>query len=791
MNELKDETKEKEGFYHIVKGDGNLKEYPYAKAETTVTLTANVPIKSLEQKDVLELKMLVTNSYEENDPGNHKWARVGYLDKTYYAFFGNLEFLYKKVADCYFPIICEQNDIKLIPFAEAKNVKENTKGSKLYVVAQYQNKYGNTWFGVSDKPRGNQIGYVNINNIKFDANSINISVKNPRVPTGTYENPKSFEFEGIINTDTSILQVTAGYYSNSEAKVIKTAFCKPSSTRTEININAKVEGHNINLELPFDRTVFSDGKYLYSVVVTFGYRTNDNQEVIWGNYTLPELTSLFQIGKSTDPDPQGDTVEIITHAMEYNSGNVLKSSIITWLNEDGTFIDSTLVEHGTVPTHEAPQKENTAEKTYVFSGWTPDVAAVTGPATYQAVFSEVTNSYTITWKNEDGTVIDTTTVEYGKTPTHAQPVKAGTAETGYAFAGWEPAVTAVTGNAEYKAKFTPYTMRYTVIWMNADGTPLTTDILDYGETPAYKGETPTIPDTENYTYTFKGWTPAISKVTGDATYTAEYTATENNQEPVNTQYYTYSGSGQNYEKTSNEEKTFVIKRSEQDENTFALFTGIQVDGVDVDKNNYDAVQGSVKITLKPAYLDTLAVGDHILTVLFTDGKDDIPFTVSGTGTTVTPTVAPTVAPTGKPIDPTNFYDVAVPSDSFTFKKVWEGDSEKSIDFTLYKADGSVYHHGFDKKIVSNKEWKYNAWFSAPAACYVIEQPIPGYITRYVNVGVYANVTDRCCDGGTIINKKIPKTGDETPLLLWAGMLLTGAAGLTVALTVNKRRKAHR
>ena len=145
----------------------------------------------------------------------------------------------------------------------------------------------------------------------------------------------------------------------------------------------------------------------------------------------------------------------------------------------------------------------------------------------------------------------------------------------------------------------------------------------------------------------------------------------------------------------------------------------------------------------------------------------------------------------KAVDPTKFEDVAVPSNSFTFKKVWEGDSEKSIDFTLYKADGSVYHHGFDKKIVSNREWKYNAWFSAPAACYVIEQPIPGYITRYVNVGVYAQITDRCCDGGTIINKKVPKTGDEAPVLLWAGMFLTGVVGLTLALNIGKRRKAHR
>ena len=131
------------------------------------------------------------------------------------------------------------------------------------------------------------------------------------------------------------------------------------------------------------------------------------------------------------------------------------------------------------------------------------------------------------------------------------------------------------------------------------------------------------------------------------------------------------------------------------------------------------------------------------------------------------------------------------SSTFYFKKVWEGSAEKSIDFTLYSADGKVVHQGFDKRILTAKEWSYSAVFKDAGSCYVVEKPIPGFITRYVNVGEYAGITDRCCNGGTIINKRIPKTGDETPILLWAGMLLVGAAGLTVALTVSKRRKAHK
>ena len=46
--------------------------------------------------------------------------------------------------------------------------------------------------------------------------------------------------------------------------------------------------------------------------------------------------------------------------------------------------------------------------------------------------------------------------------------------------------------------------------------------MPYGEMPEYKGKTPTKPADEYYTYTFAGWTPVISPVTGDAVYKAVY-----------------------------------------------------------------------------------------------------------------------------------------------------------------------------------------------------------------------------------------------------------------------------
>lgn len=50
------------------------------------------------------------------------------------------------------------------------------------------------------------------------------------------------------------------------------------------------------------------------------------------------------------------------------------------------------------------------------------------------------------------------------------------------------------------------------------------------------------------------------------------------------------------------------------------FTGIEVDGEAVDAENYTVKSGSTVISLKPEYLSTLSVGNHTLTVIYTDGE---------------------------------------------------------------------------------------------------------------------------------------------------------------------------
>jgi len=194
---------------------------------------------------------------------------------------------------------------------------------------------------------------------------------------------------------------------------------------------------------------------------------------------------------------------------------------ITWLDDDNTQIDQTSVEYGVIPTHVDPTKAATAEFTYTFAGWDNTPVAVVGEATYKATYSAAKNSYTITWLDEDDSSLGTSTVEYGIVPTHEDPTKQPTAQYGYTFVGWSPAISAVTGNATYKATYTDTINQYTISWLDDIGTLVDQTKVAYGVTPAHADIYKESDD--QYDYTFVGWTPTLVPVTGDASYSAIFT----------------------------------------------------------------------------------------------------------------------------------------------------------------------------------------------------------------------------------------------------------------------------
>ena len=92
----------------------------------------------------------------------------------------------------------------------------------------------------------------------------------------------------------------------------------------------------------------------------------------------------------------------------------------------------------------------------MFEEWDPEPAAVTGDATYTALFATNVNAYTVVWKDDDGTALATNAVAYGETPVYpgeTAPAKPDDGTYRYAFAGWHPAPEPVTADAAYEAVF--------------------------------------------------------------------------------------------------------------------------------------------------------------------------------------------------------------------------------------------------------------------------------------------------------------------------------------------------
>lgn len=127
----------------------------------------------------------------------------------------------------------------------------------------------------------------------------------------------------------------------------------------------------------------------------------------------------------------------------------------------------------------------------------------------------------------DGVVVYEEAVLVGMpTPTVQAPKKAADAQYTYEFAGWDiPVADTVTGDVVYTAVYTNITNKYTVTWVDEDGTELEKDEgVEYGQMPQYNSELPTKKGDNTIVYTFGGWTPSVDKVTGDVTYTATYTS---------------------------------------------------------------------------------------------------------------------------------------------------------------------------------------------------------------------------------------------------------------------------
>ncbi len=192
-------------------------------------------------------------------------------------------------------------------------------------------------------------------------------------------------------------------------------------------------------------------------------------------------------------------------------------------------------------------KENLNANTYVwpgrtFEGWTKtenstDLDFLNGAEytmgteasyTLWAVWS--INKYTVTFLNEDGTVVVLTKDDYIYDdvivgPEGDDPTKEADNTYTYEFIGWGTwtAGTRVKENVTYRATFKSTYIEYKVKWLNHDGSTIKTDSLHYGDMPRFKGGSPTKASDNTYDYIWNNsWDKDLVAVTEDVEYTATF-----------------------------------------------------------------------------------------------------------------------------------------------------------------------------------------------------------------------------------------------------------------------------
>ncbi|MBQ9625443.1 MAG: InlB B-repeat-containing protein, partial [Clostridia bacterium] len=124
-------------------------------------------------------------------------------------------------------------------------------------------------------------------------------------------------------------------------------------------------------------------------------------------------------------------------------------------------------------------------------------------------------------------------------------------------------------------------------------------------------------------YTFGGWyedelfTKSVTQISngsmGDKAFYAKW-------DKVYSYNVTAETDKQQWVKGSNEPLVIIFKSVYHDEDTFSRFESAKVDDNAITEGkDFEKARGSIIISLKPEYLNTLAEGNHSLQVNFTDG----------------------------------------------------------------------------------------------------------------------------------------------------------------------------
>ena len=162
------------------------------------------------------------------------------------------------------------------------------------------------------------------------------------------------------------------------------------------------------------------------------------------------------------------------HLSEDEEACELNNYVITFLDEDWAEILSGIYHSWDIPTPPSdPIKSSTAQYSYSFWWWFPELEIVTWDAIYTATYISTINKYTITRENSDWTILDEQQLEYWTQPSYSWsiPMSGSSVQYHYNFIWWSPEESKVIGPQVYTASYSNNLRSYeinAILWTGVE-----------------------------------------------------------------------------------------------------------------------------------------------------------------------------------------------------------------------------------------------------------------------------------------------------------------------------------
>ena len=244
----------------------------------------------------------------------------------------------------------------------------------------------------------------------------------------------------------------------------------------------------------------SENFYVNGTLTYFVFKVADNAEP--GAYNI---TVTYNLDEYDIYDCNAEPVEF---AVQNGAVTVAAAQpemhTVTFKDWDGTVLKTQEVQYG----GDAEAPADPTRVGYTFTGWDRAFTNIMADLVVTAQYE--INTYTVTFKDWNGTVLKTQQVQHGgDAEAPADPTRVG-----YTFTGWDKEFTNITADLVITAQSEINT--YTVTFKDWDGTVLKTQEVQHG------GDAEAPADPTRTGYTFTGWDKAFTNIMADLVVTAQY-----------------------------------------------------------------------------------------------------------------------------------------------------------------------------------------------------------------------------------------------------------------------------